>query len=515
MEKKYRYVVGIDSGTSVVKVVLFDLEGREVEVSSRTTPVEEPHYGWSEFDAEVDWQQIVIAFRAMMTQSGISSDDIGAIGVCGKQGSVFLGADHKQLRRSILWNDARCTRELEEWEADGRAEATYAETSTWLLTSDRNLLLPWLRTNEPDVIEQLQTVVTPSGWINFQLTGDFGANGSDYSPQVDETRRLSRKALEIAGIADLEHAFPEIGEPGRIIGHVTEDAAAQLGIRSGIPVASMGWDALSSTSGGGAVEAGEANIILGTSGCVLVVVPEFPRGPKLGITAVHNVPGQWVQFIAPWTGTPNSDWFNDNFTFEDRVRAAQERRSPYEILDEEIAAVPAGSNGVFFHPYMNPAGERAPFRDTNARGNYFGLSFSTSRAQMLRSLYEGMAYANKHCVDVYEAPVTQVRLTGGGANSPVWCQIFADVLNVPVKRMSGTEFGAKGAAWNAAWAAGIFDTWQEASSEFCREGQTFTPDPTNAQIYADMYEVYKSLPAALEKPWEMRRQVLEQHKIAG
>jgi sugar (pentulose or hexulose) kinase len=164
---------------------------------------------------------------------------------------------------------------------------------------------------------------------------------------------------------------------------------------------------------------------------------------------------------------------------------------------------------------MNPAGERAPFRDTNARGNYFGLSFSTSRAQMLRSLYEGMAYANKHCVDVYEAPVTQVRLTGGGANSPVWCQIFADVLNVPVKRMSGTEFGAKGAAWNAAWAAGIFDTWQEASSEFCREGQTFTPDPTNAQIYADMYEVYKSLPAALEKPWEMRRQVLEQHKIAG
>ncbi|WP_028708756.1 FGGY-family carbohydrate kinase [Propionicicella superfundia] len=510
-----KYVIGLDSGTSVVKAVLFDLEGTEIATAARTTPVEELHFGWSEFDIDIEWREISQAFKDLLAKTGISPDEIGAIGICAKHGSCFLDENHHPVRLGILWNDGRCAKDLEEWDAAGKLDATFAETSNWLMTSDRNFLLPWLRRNEPGLLEKVTTVCSPANWVSVNLTGNFGANASDFYAQVDDTGQISTKVLQIAEIEDLMDKFPEIGEPSRIIGTVTERAAEQCGLVAGIPVAEIGWDAMSSTAGGGATEPGQANIILGTSGCILVVTPRFVREPKLGIMSVHNVPGHWVQFIAPLTGTPNSDWFNDTFTYEDKVRAEKEGRSLYALFDEEMSGVPAGCNGVVYHPYMSAAGERAPFTNTNARGNFFGLNLHSDRNVLHRAVYEGMAFSNKHCLDAYTFPVKDVCLTGGGTNSPVWCQIFADVLDVPIKLMSGTEYGAKGAAWNAAWAAGIFPTHQAARDAFCRVDRVYTPIPENVAVYKDLYEVYKEIPYALFPAWKKRSEFLEKHGFEG
>lgn len=513
MSKKY--VIGLDSGTSVVKAVLFDLEGTEVAVASRKTPVEEPHFGWSEFDIEIEWREITQTIKDLLEKTKISPADIGALGICAKHGTCFLDENNKPVRMGILWNDGRCAKDLEEWTADGRMDATFAETSNWLMTSDRNFLLPWIRENEPEVLEKTKMLCSPANWVSLKMTDDFGANGSDYYAQVDDTGKLSRKVLEIAGVADLYDKFPEIGEPSRVIGTVSAKAAEECGLIPGIPVAQMGWDAMSSTAGGGAIAPGQANIIIGTSGCILVVTPKFVREPKLGIMSVHNIPGEWVQFIAPLTGTPNADWFNENFTYEDKIRAEKEGRSVYDLFDEEMSKIPAGCNGVIYHPYMNAAGERAPFTNTNARGNFFGLNLHSSRALMQRAIYEGMAFSNKHCLDAYTFPIKDICLTGGGTNSPVWCQIFADIVNVPIRVMGGSEFGAKGAAWNAAWAAGIFDTSEEACEAFCHVERVYTPNPDNVAIYEDLYEVYKQIPSALFPAWKGRMEFLEKHGFEG
>lgn len=513
MEKKY--VIGIDSGTSVVKCVLFDLEGNEINVAARKTPVEEPHFGWSEFDADIEWREISQSFKDLIEKTKINPEEIGAIGICAKHGSVFLGSDNKPVRMSILWNDGRCAKDIDEWEKSGKLDETFAITSNWLMASDRNLLLPWLKDNEPEVLEKTAKIVSPANWVAVNLTGNIGANGSDFYAQVDDQTKISKEVLRIAGVKELYEKFPELGEANRVIGTVTEEAARQCGIVAGIPVVNVGWDAMSSTAGGGAVEPGDANIIIGTSGCIMVVVPEFVREPKLGIMSVDNIPGQWVQFIAPLTGTPNADWFNGNFSYEDKVRAEKEGRSVYELYDEEMSKVPAGCNGVIYHPYMNAAGERAPFTNTNARGNFFGLNLHSDRALLRRAIYEGMAFSNKHCLDAYTVPVKSICLTGGGTNSAVWCQIFADVVNVPIKLMSGTEYGAKGAAWTAAWATGMFKDYKAAVDSFCKVDRVYTPDPKNAAIYQELYEIYEEIPYALFPAWKHRMEFLEKNGFEG
>ena len=164
---------------------------------------------------------------------------------------------------------------------------------------------------------------------------------------------------------------------------------------------------------------------------------------------------------------------------------------------------------------MNVAGERAPFTNTNARGNFFGLNLHSDRALLHRAVYEGMAFANKHCLDAYTYPVSDIRLSGGGSKSPVWCQIFADICNAQISMPGGTEFGAKGVAWNAALAAGFFKDWKEASETFCQVERVYEPIPENVKIYADLYEVYKMIPEALAKPWEARTEFLKKNNFQG
>lgn len=449
MSKKY--IIGVDSGTSIVKVVLFDLEGNEVAVSARKTPVEEKHFGWSEYDMDIEWREVMQAFKDLFAKTGVSPDDIAAIGICGKCGGVcLLDKNDKPVRLGILWNDARCADMTGEWIANGKMEKIFADTSNWLMTANLSMVVPWLRQNEPKAIDAARTFCSPSNWICLKLTGELGACGSDFFGQVGKDRTVNRNALKIEGIDDLFDKFPKLINPWEIAGETTAGTVEECGLRAGIPVLTVGWDVVGSTAGAGCIEPGQANIILGTSGVIGAVLPEYATSPMLGTQTVYNLPGMWLQMIAPLTGTPNSDWYVGNFTHEDKAAANSRGCSVYELFDEEVAKIPPGCNGTIYHPYLNAAGERAPFTDINARGNFFGLNLHSNRMVMLKAVYEGMAFSNKHCLEAYTYPVHELRLSGGGSKSPVWCQIFADICNVPISLTTGIEFGAKGSAWTAA-----------------------------------------------------------------
>ncbi len=515
-EKKEGYVVGIDSGTSMVKAALFDLNGNEIEVAARETPVQEPHFGWSEFDMNTDWEAVAGVIKDLIEKSGVSNEEILAVGLGGKGvGVCFLDENNKPVRNGILWNDARCADMTKEWIESGKMEDIFNCTSNWLMTGDVGILLPWMKENEPEILDQTDKFVLNTNWMCYNLTGNFGTNATDFYSQVGPDREYNEEVMKIEGIEDLKDKFLPMQNPWEVAGYVTKEAAEQTGLKEGTPVASIGWDVVCCTAGVGAIHPGQANIILGTSGVIMVSMPEFATSPMLGCQTISSYPGMWEQLIAPLTGTPNTDWFNGNFSYEDTQRAKEEGRSVFELYDEEIAKVNPGSNGVIYHPYMNAAGERAPFTNTNARGNFFGLNMGTDRHTMHRAVYEGMAFANKHCLDAYTYPVTDIRLSGGGTKSEVWCQIFADICNAKISLPGGTEFGAKGVAANAAYAAGLFDSLDDAYDSFCQVERVYEPIPENVKIYEQLYEVYKQIPEALFPAWEARTKFLKDNDFEG
>jgi len=513
---KQGYVVGIDSGTSMVKAALFDMTGKELFIAAQETPVEQPHFGWSEFDLDTDWRAVAKVLRDLIAKSNVDPKDIVAVGLGGKGvGVCFLGYDNRPVRKGILWNDARCADMTRDWIETGKMDQVFDVTANWLMTGDVGILLPWMKEHQPEVLEKTKHFLLNTNWMCYNLTGEFGANATDMYSQVDETRQYSDHVMAIEDILDLRDKFLPMQNPWELAGRVTAAAAEQTGLAVGTPVASIGWDVVCCSAGVGAVNDGQANIILGTSGVIMLTMPAFAHSPSLGCQTIHSIPGKWQQLIAPLTGTPNTDWFVKNFTEADQARAEREGRSLFAVFDEEIARVNPGCNGTIYHPYMNAAGERAPFTNTNARGNFFGLNLTSDRHVLHRAVYEGMAFANKHCLDAYTYPVSDIRLSGGGSKSPVWCQIFADICDATISLPGGTEFGAKGVAWNAALAAGYFGDWEEASQAFTKVERVYEPNPETVKIYADLYEVYKAIPYALFDSWQMRTDFLRCNGFEG
>lgn len=508
------YIIGIDSGTSVVKAAVFDLDGNEIAVCNRKTPVEEIHPGWSEFDMDIDWRETAIAIKEAITKAGISSREIKAVGIGGKGvGCCFIDKNLKPLRLGILWNDARTVPLMEKWIEDGTMDEIFEISGNWLMPGDMGLLIPWLAKYEPDILENTYTIILPTAWLALKLTGKLQANRADVYSQLDAIKGIySDRIFELEGIIEYRHIFPELGDPWDIVGEVTKQAAEETGLLEGTPVVRLGWDVVACTCGVGAIHDGQANIILGTSGVVEVVLPKPSFQPKrLGLQSIHAVPGKWCQLIAPMTATPHVDWFVNTMAYEDKVKAREKGCSMFDIFDEEVAKIEPGSGGVIFHPYMSPTGERAPFTKTTAKANFFGLGFHSNRYVLLRAIYEGIAFSNKHCLDVYPVQIADVRLSGGGAKSPVWCQIFADILNTTIRIPSGSELGAKGAAWNAAYAIGLFKTREEAVDAFCKIERVYEPNSEAVKRYADVYEIYKNIIPNLYDAWDARSDFLKKY----
>jgi len=512
---KQGYVIGIDSGTTQIKAVLFDLKGNEIYVSSSPTPVEEPEYGWAENNLDTEWDVIKKVFRKLFEKSGVKNTEILGVGIVGKSvGLVCVDENGRPLRNGILWNDARCANEVVEKAKSGTLAEIAKRTGNTLFASDIGFLVPWMKKNEPEILNKTRWFCVNSNMICHHLTGNFGATAADFFGEIGGTRQYNEEVLKILGLWEYREKFLPLHDSWEIAGYVTKQAAEETGLAEGTPVTGTNFDVNGCTVGVGAVAVGQANVILGTSGAIMVPKPEFIPGAK-GSQDVSAVPDLWNHCIAPYAGTPNNDWFINNFTYADKVRAEKEGRSIFSLFDEELAKVNPGCNGVIYHPYMNPGGERQPFSDKNARANFFGLTVHTDRYTMLRAVYEGVAFSNKHCLDAYSCEIDDVRLSGAGTQSPVWCQIFADICDKSISLPRGTEFGAKGAALIAAYAAGAFGSLKEATNAFCQVERVYEPIPENVKIYADLYEVYKQIPAALAPAWEARANFLLKHGFNG
>lgn len=517
-----KYVIGIDSGTSVVKAGLYDMEGNEILVRTCSTPVIEKHFGWEEFDMDTDWDRTSSALKNLMNgiyDQGIRKEEIAAVGVGGKgQGICLLDHSMRPVREAILWNDARSVPKLNEWmQPGGISEKIHDINGNWIMPGNMACILPWLKENEKESLDKAYTISMPTSWLAYKLTGEHKLVRTDVFSMIDgKTRYYSEKIFEILGLTEYRHLFADPIDTWDITGYVRKDIEESINVPAGIPVVNMGWDVICALTGVGALEAGEANIIMGTSGVIELVMPECPNKPdRLGCVSVCSVPGKWVQLIAPATGMPNQDWFINNFAYEDKEIALRKGCNLYDYYEKEVIKVPIGSNGVIYSPYLSANGEVAPFTDTTARAGFTGLHPQVSRPAILRAIYEGVAFSFRHCLEAYTYPVRSIRLSGGGSKNEVWCQIVADVCNRQISKVSGTEFGIKGVAWNAAWVAGIFKTQEEACRAFTKVDKVYTPNPEAVEQYNELFEIYKSIPEAMSGIWHRRMDFIKKYGYDG
>ena len=502
-------LLGIDLGTTGVKAALFAAEDGHVLADAFVDyPLYHPHPGWAEQNPADWWQATVIAIRACLSsasRSGTQPSDVKGIGLSGQMhGVVLLDQAHQVLHPCIIWADQRSDEQCL-WMTERVGASRLIEyVSNPALTGFSAPKLLWVRDNEPDLFSQTRTVLLPKDYIRYLLTGVAAMEISDAAGTCLLDVKQGVWSQEVFQAIELDPSlFPAIIPADAVGGTITAEVAAATGLPVGTPVAGGGADNACGAVGNGVVTSGIVLISVGTSGIVLAHAdsPQVDTsGPIPRVhTFNHAVPNAWYLMGVTQGAGLSLRWVRDNIGLPERALERWTGIDAYEYLAREAAGVPAGSNGLIFLPYLQ--GERTPHLDAYARGGWIGLTASHDRRHLIRSVMEGVAFSLKDCFAIIREQglqLDQVRATGGGARSPLWRQIIADVLGVELVTTNATEGPAFGTALLAGVASGIYRSVQAACDQTVRIIERTEPQPETAPNYAQAYETYKALYPALK-----------------
>ncbi|MFC6714084.1 FGGY family carbohydrate kinase [Branchiibius cervicis] len=503
------FLMGLDAGTSVVKAAIFDQAGNEMSRGARTVPIVNPEPHLAEEDMDLVWEAAAGAIQDALVNGSVRAEEILAVCATGQgDGSWMVGPDGKPAGPAILWTDGRTGDLLDQWYDSGAVAKQFPISGTGPYAGTTSALLRWRQDNEPALLAPGNTNLWCKDWVEYGLTGDLSTDPSDASlAGIDvRARTWSEDVFDILGIDQrTRDVLPALRNPTEQCGTVTRHAAGVTGLIEGTPVFKGQMDITASSLGVGVARPGDCMAVIGTAGIVTVATNDLSGDilpPDVGWVIPHG-PDTWVRGLGMNCCTPNVDWFLREFGEPFRSEAAaQPGGQLFSYLDQKIAQTPIGSGGVIFHGYLAPGGERAPFVKPSARGSFNGLTGGHDRWHMLRAVYEGVAYGIRDCLDAIPTPVDTVRMAGGGANSPVWSQIFADVLNRRIIIPAGTEFGAKGAAIVGGVGLGIYDSYEAGADATVTITREYEPNPQRAELYTEFFEVYRSLRASTVEVWD-------------
>ena len=487
------YWLGIDVGTGGTRALLVDDAG-EVRHAS-TAPHEDVRMDrpmWAEQRPENWWEAARHAVRSVLAEANVTGKDVRGVGLSGQMhGLVLLDASNQVIRPALIWSDQRSQPQVDWINSTVGADAVLRYAANPVLTGFTLPKLLWVRDHEPANFERVKKMLLPKDYIRFQLTGDFASDVSDASGTAlfDVVER--RWSLEMVDAVQLDRAIlPRVYESSDVTGAISAAAARETGLEPGTPVVGGGGDQASSAVGNGIVAPGVVSCTLGTSGVVFAHSgkPQYdPRGRVH--TFCHAVKGAWhVMGVTQGAGL-SLQWFRNQLA----------PGVDYDALTAEAATAPAGSQGLYWLPYL--MGERTPHLDASARGGWIGLTAKHRRADLIRSLLEGVSYSQKDCLDIVEqigVPVDSVRASGGGAHSPFWRQMLADVFGKRVVTLQTQEGSAYGAALLALVGTGVYASVPEVCKAAIQEVDSVSPQPGEARVYAEGHKVYQSLYPALK-----------------
>ena len=496
-------LLGVDVGTSLIKAVVFDPDGLELASGECKVAVDSPQRGWAEQDMDAVWSGAAEAIRAAIAGAPGGAAGIAAVGVTGQgDGAWMIDAAGRPVGPAPLWSDGRANEVIDRWARDGVLHAAFAPNGTVLWPGAQAALLAWLETFEPERIERMATVFCAKDWVRYRLTGEIATDETDASIPFMElaSRRYDDAQLERLGLASLRDRLPPVLAPHDIAGAITPAAAEATGLIAGTRVVAGMLDGPASALGVGAVAAGQAMTILGTTALIGLVLGEPVFEPKdVGATVCHAPAGRWLRVLGAMAGTPNIDWYLRTMGRSYGAEAVELDTSVYGLLESSILASPPGARGVVYHPFL--LGERAPFLDPGARGALLGLTATTSRDDITRAVYEGISFAVRHCFEAINARVDEVRLSGGGARSRLWSQMLADVTGFAMSVPAGSQFGAQGAAIAAGVGIGTYASYEDAVARVVRVERRYEPNPAAHRVYDDRFTVYRDLIGGLRPYW--------------
>lgn len=482
-------VLGLDVSTTATKAVILDETGAVRAPAAVEYPFETPHPRWSEQDPNVWWNAAVGAIRTAL--GALGGDEVEAVGLTGQMhGLVALDTEDRILRPAMLWNDQRTEAECDEIrDAIGR-DRLIRVTGNDALPGFTAPKLLWVRRHEPDVWSRIAHVLLPKDLVRLRLTGDHAVDRADGAGTLLFDLVKRDWSSEVVAALGIDPSWlPPTYEGPEVTGSVSLDAARSTGLRAGTPVVAGGGDQSAAAVGVGAVEPGVVSLSLGTSGVVFTTTdgPVIDPGGRLHAFC-HCVPERWHVMGVMLSAAGSLRWFRD----------AVAPDMGYPELVEEAAAVPAGSDGLLFLPYLT--GERTPHPDPAARGAFVGLTIHHGRPHLTRAVLEGVAFGLRDSLELTKGlgvPVSEpIRATGGGSKSPVWRRILADVLQVPVATTSTSEGAAQGAAMLAGVGLGWFESVEEACRDLVKLGDVIGPSP-DTDLYEDAYARYRALYPAL------------------
>lgn len=500
-----KYVLGVDLGTSGTKTVLFDEEGCAVASELREYPLYQPQNGWAEQEPDDWWNAARDTIRGVLCKSGVNPADVVCLGISGQMhGLVMTDEEGNALGRSILWCDGRTGAQCEELTRRVGRERLIAISANPALTGFTAGKVLWVQQNDPERWAKAKQIMLPKDYVRFRLTGEYLCEYSDASGtnMLDVPRR--QWSEEIAAALNLDMSLlPPLRESSAVCGHITEKAAAETGLCCGMPVAGGAADNMAGAIGTGVARAGKAFTTIGTSGVVYAHSDTVQIDPQGRVhTFCSAVSGAYTVMSCTLAAGLSLKWYRDTFCHAE-IRAATEMGTdPYVLMNEEAARSPIGANRLLFLPYL--MGERSPLLDSDARGAFIGLSAMHTRRDLLRAVMEGVIYSQRQNLDVLRGmnvvPETMLAC-GGGAKSPFWRQMMADVFGMPVATAQSTEGPALGAAILAGTAAGLYASVPEACKKMIREDAPLLPDAQRGAAYEPFYRLYESLYPQLKESY--------------
>ena len=492
-----KYLLGIDLGTSGTKTVLFQQDGTPVASSTVEYPMSQPENGWAEQAPEDWWNAAVQTISTVLRKSGVNPADIAALGISGQMhGLVMLDEAGEVLRPSIIWCDQRTGVECEEITEIIGAQRLIEITANPALTGFTAGKIRWVQKHQPEIYAKCRHILLPKDYLRYKLTGDFATEVSDASGMqlLDVPNRCwSEEVLTKLGID--QSYLGKVYESPDVTGHISAFAAKLTGLSEQTLVVGGAGDNAAAAVGTGVVADGRAFTTIGTSGVVFAHTDTLAIDPKGRVhTFCCAVPGAWHVMGVMQSAGLSLKWFRDNFCTSEMETAKLMDVDPYQLMDQEVAKAPIGAHRLLYLPYL--MGERTPHLDPDCRGVFFGLSAMHTKLDLMRAVYEGVAYALNDSLNVLAkmgVKPAQMLATGGGGRSEIWRQMLADVFDCKVVTTKSKEGPALGVAILAGVGAGLYPSVKEACDAMIHIGGEQLPNPDNQPVYRKCYEQFTAL----------------------
>lgn len=483
--------VGVDLGTSSVKLLLMDEFADIKKIVSREYPIYYPRTGWSEQNPEDWFDALMLAFEELL--QGQEKEQVEGISFSGQMhGLVMLDKNDEVIRPAILWNDGRTQDECDYLNNVIGQDRLTSYTGNMALTGFTAPKLLWVKKHEPENFERINKIMLPKDYVAFRLSGVYSTDVSDASGTLlfdVKNKKWSEELLEIVGLN--EEQMPEIYESCEVVGSLRDSVASKLGLSSDVKIIAGGGDQAVAAVGTGTVGHGMCNVSLGTSGVVFVASSKYSEIENNALHMFAHADGKYHFMGVTLAAAASNEWWMKNILASEN----------YDIEQAEYKKI--GDNDVYFLPYL--MGERTPHNNPNARGVFIGMTMETSRSDMTGAILEGVAYSLRDSLEIIRnngVEINSIRINGGGAKSKLWCEIIANVFDVEVNKINSDEGPAFGAAILATVGCKKYETVEEACEKLIKVTETIKQDKDIVEEFNKGYEIYHGLYTTLKDTFE-------------